>query len=169
MADPKPKLRWCQYRLWHLFAITLVVVIVCACVASYWKWYLGPKRIREQACETANRRGSACIRNGEYDKAIAAFDEAIRLNPQDVEAYTGRAYAHAEKGEYDKAADNFTEAVRLGASHALSFLAQALVHFEKGQYDKAWADMEAYRQGKPVCEIPSKFLAELRKASGREK
>ncbi len=38
-----------------------------------------------------------------YSEAIAAFTEAIRLNPDDIEAYLGRAEAYAAMGEYEKA------------------------------------------------------------------
>ena len=38
-----------------------------------------------------------------YSEAIAAFTEAIRLNPDDIEAYLARAEAYAAMGEYEKA------------------------------------------------------------------
>lgn len=38
-----------------------------------------------------------------YSEAIAAFTEAIKLNPDDIEAYLGRAEAYAAMGEYEKA------------------------------------------------------------------
>ncbi len=28
--EPKPKLRWYQYRLWHLFVLTAVIAVVCS-------------------------------------------------------------------------------------------------------------------------------------------
>jgi len=41
--DSKPKRHWYQFHLRHLFILTLVVAIVCACLASFWTWYLRPK------------------------------------------------------------------------------------------------------------------------------
>ena len=38
-----------------------------------------------------------------YSEAIVAFTEAIKLNPDDIEAYLGRAEAYAAMGEYEKA------------------------------------------------------------------
>jgi tetratricopeptide (TPR) repeat protein len=49
------------------------------------------------------RRGSAYVRTGSLDQAIADFDEAIRLKPDDVEAYHLRSKAHSKRGERDKA------------------------------------------------------------------
>lgn len=42
-------------------------------------------------------RGEAYVIHGEYDNAIVDFDEAIRLNPADPEAFTGRGDAYAKK------------------------------------------------------------------------
>src|SRR5262245_16299742 len=41
-------------------------------------------------------RGAAQVIHGDYDKAIADLDEAIRLNPRDPEAFTSRGDAHAK-------------------------------------------------------------------------
>jgi Flp pilus assembly protein TadD len=42
-------------------------------------------------------RGAAYVIRGEYDNAIADLDEAIRLNPEDPEAFTSRGDAYAKK------------------------------------------------------------------------
>src|SRR5262245_20270719 len=42
-------------------------------------------------------RGAAYIIRGEYDRAIADRNEAIRLNPKDPEAFTTRGAAYAKK------------------------------------------------------------------------
>ena len=42
-------------------------------------------------------RGWAYIDQGDYDKAIAEFGEAIRLNPNDANAYRGRGTAYSGK------------------------------------------------------------------------
>ena len=48
----------------------------------------------------------------EYDKAIADFSEAIRLDPKSATAYDRRAGAYEAKGNYDQAIADFTEAIR---------------------------------------------------------
>ena len=44
-----------------------------------------------------------------YTEAIAAFTEAIRLNPNDIEAYIGRAQAYAALKKYDEANADFPQ------------------------------------------------------------
>jgi tetratricopeptide (TPR) repeat protein len=51
--------------------------------------------------------------DGDRDKAIADYTEAIRLAPKCAEAYTNRGISYYEKGEQDKAIADYTEAIRL--------------------------------------------------------
>jgi Flp pilus assembly protein TadD len=51
---------------------------------------------------------------GDFDKAIADYTEAIRLNPQCAEAHYGRGVAYEKKGEKAKAEADFAQAKKLG-------------------------------------------------------
>jgi tetratricopeptide (TPR) repeat protein len=53
------------------------------------------------------------MQRGMYDKAIAAYTKALRLDPNYVRAYIGRGITWDEMGEYDKAIADYTEAIRL--------------------------------------------------------
>jgi tetratricopeptide (TPR) repeat protein len=50
---------------------------------------------------------------GEYVKAIAAFTEAILLEPTCASAYSNRGHAYFAKSKYDKAISDCTEGLRL--------------------------------------------------------
>jgi tetratricopeptide (TPR) repeat protein len=50
-----------------------------------------------------NYRGSGYIKRQEYDRAIADFNESIRLNPGSFVPFLGRAKAYDMRGERDKA------------------------------------------------------------------
>ena len=58
------------------------------------------------------------MHKGEYDKAIADYNEAIRLDPLDAHAYYRRGVAWTLKDEYDKAIADYTEAIRLDPKDA---------------------------------------------------
>jgi tetratricopeptide (TPR) repeat protein len=51
--------------------------------------------------------------HSEFDKAIADFNEAVRLNPRDPNAYLHRGYASSKQHQYDKAVAGFSETIRL--------------------------------------------------------
>ena len=52
-------------------------------------------------------------RSGNFDKAAADYNEVIRLNPKDADAYRSRGVAYRDKGDLDKAIADYTEAIRL--------------------------------------------------------
>ena len=56
----------------------------------------------------------------DYDKAIADYNEAIRLDPGYAHAYNGRGKTWSAKKDYDKAIADYNEAIRLypGYVHA---------------------------------------------------
>src|SRR6184192_1957138 len=59
--------------------------------------------------------------SAEYDKAIADYDEVIRLDPKDVFAYIYRGCAYERKGDYDKAIADYDEAIRLDPKGAKAY------------------------------------------------
>ena len=58
--------------------------------------------------------GLSLREKGEYDKAIADFTEAIRLDPKYAKAFFGRASAYERNGEITKADEDFAQAKKLG-------------------------------------------------------
>ena len=50
--------------------------------------------------------------NGSYDRAIADYTQAIRLNPNIRDVFYNRAYAYTAKHDYDKAIADYAEAIR---------------------------------------------------------
>ncbi|HLG17105.1 MAG TPA: tetratricopeptide repeat protein [Blastocatellia bacterium] len=72
---------------------------------------------RPQA-ETYKERGDAFIKSKQYDEAVAAFKEAIRLRPDYPEAYYQLGWVHAETKKYTEALTALREAVRLKGDYA---------------------------------------------------
>lgn len=73
--------------------------------ASPWE-FLDPER--------KFRRAETYAEKGEYDQAVAAYSEAIRLRPNYAEAYYGRALAYQKKGDSSSAEVDFARAKQLG-------------------------------------------------------
>jgi WD40 repeat protein len=67
----------------------------------------------ERQAGDALKRGVAYYKKGKMDEAIAAFTEAIRLDPTNAEAYARRGLAYDDLEKVDKAAADFDQAIRL--------------------------------------------------------
>jgi tetratricopeptide (TPR) repeat protein len=67
-----------------------------------------------------NRRGIAHFRNGEIDRAIADYAEAIRLDARDTDAYYNRGRALLEKNAYTEALLDFGQAIARNPKHPLA-------------------------------------------------
>jgi hypothetical protein len=78
----------------------------------------------------------------EWDKAIAEFDEAIRLSPLNFVIYESRGEAYLKKGDLDHAVTDFNEAIRLGPNDAHSYVLRGITYAAKDNYDAAYADWE---------------------------
>src|SRR3954451_17544471 len=73
-----------------------------------------------RAIAYSNRSGAYRLK-GEHDRAIADYDEAIRLNPDQAFTYANRGAAYRLKGEYDRAIADLSEAIRLKPDHASAY------------------------------------------------
>jgi len=60
-------------------------------------------------------------KKNDYDRAIADYSEAIRLDRNYAFAFNNRGLAYATKGDYDRAIPDYNEAIRLNAKFATAF------------------------------------------------
>jgi len=90
---------------------------------------------------TYTSRGNAWGINGQYDKAISDFDEAIRLNPRDALTYVNRGHARYRKGDNDRAIADYGEAIRLNPLNANYYLQRGYTQFWLGRFDASWPDL----------------------------
>ena len=66
-------------------------------------------------CEysTPFNQGVTLLDEGQYDQAIAYFNEALEINPRYADAYDNRGLAYYYKGQYDKACSDWRRACEL--------------------------------------------------------
>ncbi len=107
-------------------------------------------------------RGMIWSHKGEYDIAIADYNEAIRLDPKQIDNYNNRGIAWADKGEYDKAIADYNEAIRLDPQFPSAYNNRGNAWGRKGEYDKAIADYNEAIRINPKFDAPYNGLAWIR-------
>jgi tetratricopeptide (TPR) repeat protein len=68
--------------------------------------------------EAFKNRGWAWFHKKEYDKALADYAEAIRLNPEFAQAFLDRGLIWSAKKEWGKALADYDEAIRIDPKFA---------------------------------------------------
>jgi class 3 adenylate cyclase/Flp pilus assembly protein TadD len=97
--------------------------------------------IKHKASATAyTQRGIAKFEKGTPDAAIEDFTAAIKLNPEDGEAYNNRAWTHFKAGRLVQANVDSKSAVRHAPTAAFVWDTSGHIHEAMGQRETAIAD-----------------------------
>ena len=100
---------------------------------------LPPEPTADLALE-AYQRGFQLQEDGQIDQAIAAFDEAIQLNPNYIEAYYRRGVSKIDNGDYEGALADFAIILNLDANSPLGFNGRGIVNGIQGNFEEAIQD-----------------------------
>jgi tetratricopeptide (TPR) repeat protein len=129
------------YRLFLCFTAALLVV------------FSGAVLFADEA-EDAYQRGLTALGQNDFDQAVAAFSEAVKLKPDEAKFHGMRGTAWLRKGDYEQGMADMKEAIRLnpndlGAKYQPSsnkeLSAEALKHGRK-QVEKMLKDRPAMAQ-----------------------
>ena len=118
-----------------LAVLLLVLALFTACTSSAQKaaqqLELGRKYLTEQ----------------NYAEAVAAFTEAIQLDPNNIDAYMGRAEAYKALQKYEEAADDYSTVIEKTAdqpyTQALAYQGRADLYEQTEEWAKAESDYSA--------------------------
>jgi len=100
-----------------------------------------PQKIQEQTLENLNR-GKDLYREKKYDEAISEFDEAIRREPKNAEAYANRGIVYANgKRDYDAGIADYTKAISIDGNNADYYFRRASAYTYKREQDRALNDL----------------------------
>ena len=94
------------------------------------------------SAETYFLRGEAMREMELYEEAIAAYDQAIRLKPDYVEAYNERGVAKIMLGQYFAAIADFDQAIQLKPDYADAYTHRGAVKTILDQNSAAIADYD---------------------------
>lgn len=80
---------------------------------------------------------------------IGEYDQALRLTPNDADAFYGRGLAYARRGYYDQAIQDYDQSLRINSNYAAAFYNRRRAYVHKGDFRRAMADHGSF----PMSEI----------------
>lgn len=87
-------------------------------------------------------RGIEAAAKGDFDRAIADYDAALKLNPKSADTYFNRGNAWAHKGDPDRAIADYDTAIKLDPKEPAAYGGRAVEWAVKGDYARAIADYD---------------------------
>lgn len=97
---------------------------------------------RAKSCPSLYQPGACPQEKRHWDRAIADFDEAIRLKPDFVSTLNNRANTFYVKGQFGRAIADFDEAIRLNPKFAEAYGNRGNVYRKRGIIDQAIRDYD---------------------------
>jgi tetratricopeptide (TPR) repeat protein len=94
-------------------------------------------------------RGGIFLNDGKLEAALADFDRAVTVSPQNAPARLARANAYFQLGEYQKAVDDCTRAIELQPQYS-SWSLRGDSCLKLGKVDEAIADFDKAKRLDPL-------------------
>lgn len=124
-------------------AVVLVLSVLCWQRCRLWgnQFELWDNVLKSYRVPIAyNFRGMAYENKGQYDKALADYNSAIKLDKKFTEALNNRGILYASIGRYENALRDYAEAQRLSPKFADAYYNRGILYLTIGQLDKAIDD-----------------------------
>jgi tetratricopeptide (TPR) repeat protein len=114
-------------------------------------------------------RGVLWLEQGELEKAVADLQEAIRLKPQEYQAYVTLAHVYQKQKQWDKAQAQLDKAVEFAPDLAFLYRLRARIHLERPDHlNAALRDCEkAIEAERALAGVSSPALAKDYAEKGR--
>ena len=111
-----------------------------------------------------SNRGSALKALDKTDRALADFDQAIKMNPSLFIAYNNRGQIYFDRGQMEKALTDYGKAIQLKPDYPSPYFNRSLVWEELGDPEKALKDAYRFKALSPGHPWAQKRIDKLQKA-----
>jgi len=102
------------------------------------------KKSNSEDSETVNKRANELFKNGEYEKALNEYNDAIESNPSIAKFYSNKAGCLTKLHRYDEAMKNLTKCLQLDPKFVRAFARKGQIYIEKKEFENAF---KAYQDG----------------------
>lgn len=106
-------------------------------------------------------RGIAYASAGDHKRALADFDEAIRLAPDSPFPYYNRGNAYYDRQDFERALADYNAAIERGPELALAYYNRGLAHQKLGHREKSIEDYQKALSLDPGSQAAKKQLHKL--------
>jgi tetratricopeptide (TPR) repeat protein len=80
--------------------------------------------------------------SGRYDQALQAFDQAMKLKPNDPALITYKGIVYYAKGQNDKAMKEFETAIKLNPSFGRAYYQRGMIYLNQEKFHQALQDIQ---------------------------
>ena len=112
-------------------------------------------------------RGLLYQTEGKLDLALADFSRAIQSMPNNAAAYMDRGMIYEKNKKLDLAIADYDKGIAIEPNNPVFYGYRASAYFLEREYDKTWEDVHKVEQLGSA--VKSQYLADLKKASGRDR
>jgi len=155
------------YAIWYASLLVGLVALGLLLGVIYVVWYfdrpaphqlqtsvpapvISPVPEPPQTAADYSARGFSRQEKGDLDGALADYNQAITLDPHNVEALSRRALAERDKGNWDAALADFNAVLAYAPDNADAYSNRGYVKQTKGDLDGALADYTEALSRKPT-------------------
>ena len=88
-------------------------------------------------------RGNIHLRQGDLEKALHDYDQALRLDPANASGYANRGNVYARKRLWSESLADYNEALRRKPNFPEALVNRSLTYIAKKEWDNAFRDLDS--------------------------
>ncbi len=123
-------------RLYQFLKWTAILLAVAWIGWSIYDSMIAPRNPGDLAYLAANN----LFEDGEYQRALDKYDEALNEKPNHIHAMRGRAHSLMQLGQSPQALAVFNTAISLAPDFGATYANRGILHDRMGRYEKAIED-----------------------------
>jgi tetratricopeptide (TPR) repeat protein len=118
--------------------IALLLFVGVVAFVIYWR-----TSVEDMPGDYDVRQGNYRLEDGQYEQAIAAFQQALERNPRHALAYLGLAVTFLRLDRFEESLASFHQAIKLDPANAVAYADRGILYDRAGNHADALRD---YRQ-----------------------